>query len=236
MTARGSSERRASVAVPTHARARPVRARSPEVHDLKITEDPRLDQMLAEVWGGASAQAVAARYGVNDQALRRVVRKTVPPSARGTAGGLDDATIPELMVEVVAHLRAVDVDKLPPAARTAHVEAYRRALETLAKFKPPEPPVAKPLEELPEFQAFVATLFPTVEPFPLVRALVASAFSGEPPVPPTLHRRDLLNTLLASCAAYREHGEGDGAEAPFERLVLAAMTRLDAETTRGLAA
>jgi hypothetical protein len=115
-------------------------------------------------------------------ALKRHIRQG-HISGRAVEGGsspsTNDAIDPnaspvELMRAIVARLSTVDVTRLSANAQTSHLDAYRRAVETLAKLEPPPASSVARIHEIEGLGTFMAVLFRHLEPHPDIRfALVA---------------------------------------------------------------
>lgn len=143
-----------------------------------VCNHPRLshiDRLI--VAGNRSLASIAAEVGVHYSALRRhtakhVARPAVPPANAPTTsgGGLPAGSSPvAVMRKTVDDLAAIDASKLPPAQRVAHLDALRRATESLARMEPPAAPDSVRIEDVEGLAPFLADVFLALEPYPDAR-------------------------------------------------------------------
>lgn len=180
----------------------------------RVCDHPRLNWINRQVAAGRKMTAIRAELGEDRafySALRRHVANHVanerddapatsapaaPPSPE--ADGPPDAV--EVLRSVVDELRKTDVSKLSGRLKTDHLEALRRAAETLGRMAPPAAPDEAEVNVLADrprgIQKLVADLFLLAEGSPTLVASI-DRIAGGSSLPPTAVLERERNALLA---------------------------------------
>jgi hypothetical protein len=141
----------------------------------------RLAHIDKLIVAGRSLRSISAEVGAPYDSLRRHVANghvagmpTGASSSPSTAPVVaSDATALDMMRTIVGNLAAVDVSRLSPMAASRHFDAYRRAVESLAKMEPPPVDEFVRVEDVEGLGEFLAGLMAIADRHPQAREDIA---------------------------------------------------------------
>ncbi len=136
----------------------------------QVCHHPQVTAINALLTTRQSTRSIAASMGVNYSALRRHKANHVPgarsssrPPVAPPASGSSPA---DIMRSIVDGLAAVDVASLSPMAHTRHIDAYRRAVESLAKMEPPTEPKSWRIVDIEGLPEMFGEMLDALDPYP----------------------------------------------------------------------
>jgi hypothetical protein len=113
-----------------------------------------------------------SRYSVDRHVLNGHVVGS-PSSGRQAPVVPANAGPVDLMRSIVDQLGSIDVSRLSPHAQTNHLDAYRRAVESLSKIAPPPAAETVRVEETEGYWDLMRVLWKNLEPHPAIRVAMA---------------------------------------------------------------